>query len=218
MFICKYCKEEKKNLNSLRQHEVRCKSNPDRKVPVWDEKMRKKHSGLMKVKNTNGDRIYSDEYKIRMSAIAKQVNKSYWTDENKKIHSDNQKEFVKNNPELYNRVCGRAKVFEVLNSVGLLLKVRGSWEQLFVEWCNSKNILCQVPNISFEYNFEGNKRMYFPDFYLPEYNLWVEIKGYETNKDRAKWINFPHELLVFKKKEINLIRNNEFKLEDYIAG
>ena len=29
-FICKYCNKECKNLNSLRQHEIRCKENPNR--------------------------------------------------------------------------------------------------------------------------------------------------------------------------------------------
>lgn len=30
MYICQYCGKECKNLNSLRQHEVRCKENPNR--------------------------------------------------------------------------------------------------------------------------------------------------------------------------------------------
>jgi hypothetical protein len=30
----------------------------------------------------------------------------------------------------------------------------------------------------------------------------VEVKGYETEKDRAKWKQFPFKLLVVKKQEI----------------
>ena len=31
--FCKYCSKKCKNLNSLRQHEIRCKENPDRIIP-----------------------------------------------------------------------------------------------------------------------------------------------------------------------------------------
>ena len=30
---------------------------------------------------------------------------------------------------------------------------------------------------SFPYTFQGNQHRYYPDFYLPEYDHWVEIKG-----------------------------------------
>jgi len=41
-----------------------------------------------------------------------------------------------------------------------------------------------------------------PDFYLPDTDEWVEIKGYETEKDRCKWLAFPNTLKIFKQKEI----------------
>ena len=31
----------------------------------------------------------------------------------------------------------------------------------------------------------GRKRNYIPDFYLPDYDMYIEVKGYWT--DRAKW-------------------------------
>lgn len=34
MYICKYCGKECKNLNSLKQHEIRCKENKNRIKPV----------------------------------------------------------------------------------------------------------------------------------------------------------------------------------------
>lgn len=33
MFYCKYCNKECKNLNSLRQHKIRCKQNPNKILP-----------------------------------------------------------------------------------------------------------------------------------------------------------------------------------------
>ena len=40
MNICKYCNSERKNKNSLRQHEIRCPSNPNR-ISVYNSKFNK---------------------------------------------------------------------------------------------------------------------------------------------------------------------------------
>lgn len=213
MFVCYYCDKELKNGNSKRSHESRCKFRNEQEKPKqkteWSDEMRFKHSSKMKSCNTNAQRIYTENQLKNLSEKSKAFNAEYWTDEKRMEHSNKQKQFVKDNPELYNRVCGRAKVFEVLNLNNDTLKVRGSWEKIFVEWCNSMNILCMVPNTSFEYQFEGNTRMYFPDFYLPLYDIWVEVKGYETEKDRCKWRDFPHKLMVLKKKEIKTMQDRE---------
>lgn len=44
---------------------------------------------------------------------------------------------------------------------------------------------------SFAYIFEGKERKYTPDFYLVDSDEYVEIKGYKTDKDAAKWEQFP---------------------------
>lgn len=46
-------------------------------------------------------------------------------------------------------------------------------------------------------------------FYLPELDLYIEVKGYERERDLAKWKVVPN-LRVFKLKEINAIKNNTF--------
>ena len=54
----------------------------------------------------------------------------------------------------------------------------------------------------FQYEYEGKTRNYYPDFYLVEDDKYVEIKGYETEKDRAKWTQFKKSLLILKRKEL----------------
>lgn len=68
------------------------------------------------------------------------------------------------------------------------------------------------PDSLFEYIFENKKRLYFPDFYLPQYDFWIEIKGYETPKDKAKWNYFPLTLKVLKKCDIKKIKDDTFIL------
>lgn len=53
--------------------------------------------------------------------------------------------------------------------------------------------------------------LYFPDFYLPDYNLYVEVKGYETERDRCKWAVVKN-LLTIKQKELIMIKANKFTL------
>ena len=47
---------------------------------------------------------------------------------------------------------------------------------------------------------------YTPDFWLEEHNVYLEVKGYETDLDRCKWSQFTAPLIVWKKAEINKIR------------
>lgn len=59
-------------------------------------------------------------------------------------------------------------------------------EKTFAELCDSKNIKW-IKNTDIYFNYTGidNKtHKYYPDFYLPDYETWIEIKGkYYENKD-----------------------------------
>ena len=35
--------------------------------------------------------------------------------------------------------------------------------------------------------------MYFPDFYLKEFDLYIEIKAFSKEKDKLKWEQFPND-------------------------
>lgn len=82
------------------------------------------------------------------------------------------------------------------------LHLRGKWEVAYAQYLDAHNVDWIQPTKSFPYTFEGKTRQYFPDFYLLEEDLYVEIKGYETPKDRAKWKEFPHKLLILKGKDL----------------
>jgi len=48
------------------------------------------------------------------------------------------------------------------------------------------------------------------DFYIESKNVYVEVKGYETDRDRSKWLQFPEKLCIIKEKEIKQIREGCF--------
>jgi len=55
-------------------------------------------------------------------------------------------------------------------------------------------------NIAWEYELEGfenGQTRYLPDFYLPDYDLWIEIKPIgHGNKDLNKWIMLSSEKIL----------------------
>ena len=59
---------------------------------------------------------------------------------------------------------------------------------------------------------ERRKEQFFPDFFIPDINTCVEVKGYETERDRAKWANFSHALIVVRRADIEKIKRKEFSL------
>ncbi len=68
-----------------------------------------------------------------------------------------------------------------------------SYELAFVIYCLDHNILLSRNSASFSYTFNGECHNYFPDFIING-NTYVEIKGYTTEQDRAKWSAFPKDL------------------------
>ena len=130
-----------------------------------------------------------------------------WTPESRKKHSDSMKRAVENNPEAYSS-SNRGRVKQLIYKG---IKFQGNWELDFYKWCETNNIPC-IRNIEgFKYEWNGN-RTYFPDFYLTEKDVYIEVKGYKTERDSAKWDQFPKQLIVVQKQDIISIKQNAYIL------
>ena len=68
----------------------------------------------------------------------------------------------------------------------------------------------------FPYIHNEKEHLYNPDFYLPDYNIYVEVKGYYADKDLAKWKYFTEKLYVLKAAEIDAINKDKFTLYEMI--
>lgn len=82
------------------------------------------------------------------------------------------------------------------------IKFHGLWEVKFAMNLDDKNVKWRRPTEKFQYIFEGKSRNYTPDFWIPELESYVEIKGYTTPKDEAKWSQFPLKLIVLKGEDL----------------
>lgn len=204
---CEFCGKICKNSNSLSNHKVRCDLNPNKIITIWDESMRQKQSDIMKLKHNNSNRVWSKNTLKKLSEKSKNFNEKYWTEEVRDSHSQLMKKIVSENPKSYstNNVCGRTKSVDYNG-----FKLNGSWELEVAKWLDSNNIKWTNEVNGFEYEWKG-KRLYYPDFYLPDLDLYIEVKGFERERDRIKWKSIPN-LIIIKEKEIKKIKENNFHI------
>lgn len=211
-YICKFCGKLCLNNNSLAQHQIRCNKNPDKIRTKHSDDTIKKLSTIMSKVCNNSNRIYTDEKRKNMSNWSKNFNSTYWTDENREKHSQRMKKVVEDNPESYstNNVSGRVKLYEYNG-----IKLKGTWEVKIVTLLDKFNIKWTNNIKPFPYYWNNSWHLYFPDFYLIDYDLFIEVKGYQRDRDIEKWKVLDN-LLVIKKKEIYSFSKDENKFLDLI--
>jgi len=227
---CQYCEKECKNKNSLAQHEIRCKSNSNKievksNFTLYNEKVklgeieREYSNQFTKAEKLGLEKPkVSDETKEKLSKKAKDC---VWTKERREQHSKIMIETAIKNPSSYscNNVCGRTKLYETIDSLGNKTKVNGGWERLVSEYLNNLNInWINTIEEEFYYEWDGKLRRYYPDFYLPDYNFYIEVKGYERDRDLEKWKSKVGEkLVIIKSNEIKQIKKNKYNIFKYIT-
>lgn len=93
------------------------------------------------------------------------------------------------------------------------IKVQGTWERDVAIQLTKLNILWRRCKY-FEYCLDSKIKRYTPDFYLPDFNVYLEIKGHWWGKDREKMniiqstypeVNF----IILEKKEIDKLMLGE---------
>lgn len=208
---CKFCGREGLSLNSNIQHELRCKKNPDKikVIPSYGMLGKTGSNQYIKAEQLGLPKpVLSDETreKFRISSASQT-----WTEERRINHRQAMRRAVEHNPESYtssNR--GRTKQIEYDG-----IKFQGKWELEFYCWAKDNEFNLIRPTVGFKYTWNGD-RTYFPDFYIESLDSYVEVKGYETERDRAKWNQFTKKLCVIKKKEIKEIQDDKFTVDSLI--
>ena len=215
---CNYCDKVCKNDNSLRNHERMCKLNPNKQVLVsnfikWNNDVR---NGLkqgsnqyIKAKENGSVYVVSEETKSKLSKSSK--GRKYTPDQIEKLKIAMRKAVLEN-PDSYtaNNVSGRTPIITYNG-----FKLKGTWELETAKWLDRENVKWTNVLTGFDYEWDGTTHIYYPDFYLTEYDRYREVKGYERERDRVKW-KVVKDLIVLKKDEINKIKNNLLHIEQVI--
>jgi hypothetical protein len=68
------------------------------------------------------------------------------------------------------------------------------WEKKVVEYFNNNKINFMWKSEVFDVIIDNKKRKYFPDAYLVNNDIWIEIKGYKRELSMKKW-NYFHKYI-----------------------
>lgn len=174
--FCKYCGKEYKNKNSLAQHEIRCKENPDRRAysnlrdyqksgKSWNRGLTKETDERVAKNSLNVKKTLNK--KIENGWVPKFSTKEFWTDERKLEQSERRKKFLMCNPDKHpNRLlANNRKNFSYL-------------ENIVADWLSEHGIEYVR---QYQYPFKESSR--FVDFYLPKLNMFIEVDGEFWHKD-----------------------------------
>lgn len=104
---------------------------------------------------------------------------------------------------------GQCDWYDVPMSDGRVLKVQGTWERNFALWAD----IFDIPIIAHEGRFpyfddQGVQHWYYPDFYLPEMDFYVDIKAdyfmelQQEKFDRVYLANPGLRLFIFNQYEL----------------
>ena len=161
-YICRYCGKECKNANSLAQHEVRCKENPNRIITAIELYNKSEHKGTNQY-------IKAKELglpKPKMSDSGRNIIRNIWkgkhlSEETKKKISESQKRFYEEHPD---RIP-----YKLYHSSEISYP-----EQYFKD-------IFEQENIPLKYHLQVG--LYELDFYNEEYKVYIEIDG-DTHKQK----------------------------------
>ena len=105
--------------------------------------------------------------------------------------------------------CGRALKYNYKSPIAGSIKVDGRWELAVAKYLDQKKVTWKRNTKRFPYiNTKGKHSTYCPDFFVEEWNTFIEVKGYETDLDRCKWEQFKHPLQIWNADtliELNII-------------
>ena len=192
MFTCKYCGKQCKNANSLRNHERLCKLNPNRQKSCFEDKEFQKN-----VLHKNGSNnqytkakalglpkpVIKEQTRKKLSEAAKSNNPMYSEKSRKKLSETIRKKV--DDGTWHTSLAKRMHINYKGNDL------HGSWEVAYAKYLDSQNINWVRNKHQFKYYYNDTWHTYTPDFYLLDSDTYVEIKGYKTKKDDAKWEQFP---------------------------
>jgi hypothetical protein len=158
-------------------------------------------------------KTYEDIYGLEQSLIKRKKlsesltgNLSYqkMSKEKKEIHSSSARTRIVARYEAgWLPKAGRCKKYRYFSPIAGEVLLDGTWELAVAKWLDTNEYNWKRNTKRFQYiNLKGKISFYTPDFWVDEFNSYLEIKGYETAIDRCKWSQFTAPLIIWKKKEL----------------
>lgn len=207
---CIHCSKEITS-NNIERHQIKCSLPKVASAPKFNPRNTGKKGRNQFSKARDEGRpipVQSDESKAKSLATKILRGSLSHSEESRKKISAAMKKAVAEHPDSYSS-SNRGRTKQIIVDG---IKFQGQWEVDFYLWAKASGLNPQRATEGFNYHWNG-ERTYFPDFYIESTDWYVEVKGYETDRDRAKWNQFPKKLLVVREQSIKDIRNNTFTVD-----
>jgi len=207
-YKCKFCGKICKNNNSLRNHERLCRSNPNRQLTYYEK------YGPINGFNSKGRKAWNkgltketDERILKYSETFKRNNKAGlhklynpMVDGSLEVKENHKQAMKKVYSNYTRRTPGKFKYGYYKG-----IWCDSSWELAYLIYSLDHNINIIRNKLAFKYIWNNSIHNYFPDFYLPDKNLYIEIKGYKSDRDEEKINQFSEKLEVIDFEKIKPI-------------
>lgn len=192
MLICKYCGSERKNDNSLRNHERTCRENPNRYIPNG-KKGKKGGNAYTKAKEEGRVYTISDEARKNMSRAS-----------SGRKHSEETKQVM--SKKAIERGFGGVTQSRWIKYKGKLLG--SSYEVKLAEDLDKNNIRWDICRRFNYIDVNGKSRTYTPDIYLIDFDIYLDPKndflienvnprlGFK-DCDKIKWVMEQNDVNIF---------------------
>jgi hypothetical protein len=160
------------------------------KKSVWNKGLTKNTNSILKKISEDFIEKYKDSKKIHKH-----------TNETKRILSEKMNERYSTGWE---STAGRCQKIKYNSEIAGEVLLDGYWELEVTKYLDSINVIWERNKKRFSYfnTIKNKNSSYCPDFFIKDWNAYLEIKGYETELDKIKWEQFPEVLLVWKKEKL----------------
>lgn len=177
LFICQYCNRQTTNAGANKSHENRCKNNPS---PIdFSEKRKKFYSNRIP-----WNKGLSKETDNRIESHALTLQEKY---KSGKLIAYRVSETERQNRSIRAKKTGLGGYRPHPNK-GQYYKdtwFDSNWEVKVAKSLDKHNIVWERPKFGFIWTEMGNK--YYPDFYLPDYDVYLDPKNeFLQKKDKIK--------------------------------
>ena len=180
MNYCKFCNKECKNSNSLSNHQLRCRCNPDRKVQTGRKGSAGKIDGNWQNAATKA-RAAGVAYVVSENTRQKLSNAS-----SKRKHSEESKRLISDALKGNRNANHRGDRQSYYKGI----RMDSSWEVKTAQYLDDNNVVWTYSEKGFRLS---DGRYYYPDFFIYENDKFVkliEVKGYFREANKKKFEMF----------------------------
>jgi len=186
------------------------KIDGEKRWKEWKINNSKSKKGKVNLGDMNGMKHIEARKKVSDARI-----EMFKDPENRKIYSDKTKQAWVDG-KFDNVNVGQSKWHEYKHSNGTTYKVQGTWELYFIEWLDKKSVKFECHKGRIPYTINGTTRNYYPDFYIHDWNCYVDIKNkYHYSLQEEKFKQLKKEgnniRLIFGEELYDITNNDKIK-------